>query len=224
MKYPYCLTTLTYLFLDLLGYEEDHSSDNHTEQFSPTCSAKRQRPMSRSSDLDWDFMVKHKRHTNVVCDINSILNFKKPIVDVNYNVKHKATPINTKAVLFPFMRIIHFTLHLLYEDLKLDLYKCTDPPLLAEFLSKISVDLGLMDYYLYYWKDFPDRSVVVEKNYSSYIKTQDLKGIMSWSVIKDEPESIVTFLEKLIEGCDVKPYPHIHAVNDRSKDILEVNK
>ena len=48
-----------------------------------------------------------------------------------------------------------FCLHLLYEDLKLDVNFWSELSMMAKMLAMLSADLQLEEYLLHYWQDFP---------------------------------------------------------------------
>ena len=48
-----------------------------------------------------------------------------------------------------------FCLHLLYEDLKLDVSFWSELSMMAKMLAMLSADLQLDEYLLHYWQDFP---------------------------------------------------------------------
>lgn len=127
--------------------------------------------------------------------------------------------INGNCVLFPQIKLILFTLHLLYEDLKLNNLRAEDLKLLVGLLSQLASDLGLDDYCLIYWKDFPE--ICPSITGKNIISDADLKNIISHPVF--ESFDIMGFISNLIDSKkEVVPYPWIRGVTNRSRDVIEV--
>ena len=63
--------------------------------------------------------------------------------------------LDTNAPLFSNISNVLLTLHLLYEDSKLNKFHWKGCPTLASFLSRIAADLNLKSYVHHYWRDFP---------------------------------------------------------------------
>lgn len=208
--------------LELLGFDIYSSNDLAGEPpMTPSNAAKRQRPSLLGTSIDWNNLMESDHHKQNYNILSEFLHLQGALFKHNSQSQPSTIQINAKSVLFPYIRIIHYTLHLLYEELKLNIMHSGDLPLLARFLSKLSHDLFLTEYVVHYWKDFPeicglqrDRNVIIPEN--------AMKNIIQWPIIKNNPESIMKHLFCLLNETDVSPFPYINNVNLRSKAVVQV--
>lgn len=126
--------------------------------------------------------------------------------------------MDAKAILFPHIKLIHYSFHLLYEDLKLNTLRKEELPLLAQFLYKLSIDLNLKQYELYYFNDFTHVCALQHGNKRTLI-ANDHKNI-SWQNCPEKPPSVVCFLIDLLEKREVNPFPIIKHINCKTKEII----
>lgn len=154
-------------------------------------------------------------------DINSLLRFCGNDEPQSINDSPKQIRINTNSVLFPFIKLIHFSFHLLYEDFKLDKLLSSLLRPLGIFLNNISNDLRIFEYSLHYWKDFPDWCTVgpVDRRFLNECKDFDLHNVGYEGVV-----NIAEYLCNLIKGYSIPEFPYLKCVNERSRDIVQVNK
>lgn len=213
--------------LELLGYEEDQVTEisaDHTT--TPASSAKRLRQSCSGDDSDWIFLVKSQEYQSVSHYLNDILHLNVTnITNDNSKEKRNDIKINHNSIFFTNVKVIHFTLHLLYEELKLNVLRKNDLKLLASFLSKIAYDLDFEFYQVYYWKDFPD--VCNASNYTNRHKVNpiNLKSIISWPCADNKPIGIFQFLYDLLDKNGGNyAYPFIRNVNPRCRDIIQVSR
>ncbi|CAH0559464.1 unnamed protein product [Brassicogethes aeneus] len=207
------------LLFELLGYDEDHPSEISKEvPVTPSSGIKRVKQNCEGCDDDWNFMINsdHNQKLNQHLGNQLYLNLAQ-----GSQCEDETLPvtINVKSVLFPYIRIVHFTLHLLYEDLKLNALRSSDLLPLMKVLNKLSNDLGLMDYSLLYWKDFPGHGVV--KN-SGVISQNDLKSVNFFAGFNGQPISVMQHVLNLLGDGDVPEYPFLSNVNIRSRDIVQL--
>ncbi|XP_030754835.1 anaphase-promoting complex subunit 1 [Sitophilus oryzae] len=203
------------LLLELLGYEEDHIFEKPE---TPASAVKKPKTTPSCSDDDWLFLSKSD-HKDITDSLSHIL--KLPLGITNDSSVDNEVPkitINPKSVLFPYIRYIHFSLHLLYEDFKLNLLFNDILLPLAKFLSKICNDLGLVDFVTHYWKDFPKMVVftkpVIDENVG--------KSINMWQGLSDKPISVMSYICHLLQKRSLSPYPYFANVNSRSRDIVQL--
>lgn len=127
--------------------------------------------------------------------------------------------INVNSILFPSIKLVHFCLHLLYEDLKLNVLRSEDLKLLGVFLNKLSRDLGLVEYSVHYWKDFPDICTIRS---SEIVGPSERKFVNECAFVDKKPASVMNFIYDLMQGGETGHYPFVNHVNNRSRDIIEV--
>ncbi|KAL1501054.1 hypothetical protein ABEB36_006453 [Hypothenemus hampei] len=200
----------TALLLELLGYEDEHLF----EKPDPPSTSKRQKTTPSQTLEDW--MHLSAAYKDVEHHITRLLHFSlsnpQTTTETNRRPEISKPSVNTKSVLYPHMRHIHFTLHLLYEDFKLNTLYMENLPLLARLLSKLSHNMGLKDFTLHYWKDFPENIQVGQVN------TEDRQEKIGEKMVPN----IFAQICALLRGEQVPPYPYCARVNDRSKKIVQL--
>lgn len=205
-----------------MGYEEESIYDIPQDlSDAPSTSAKRQRPNSSGTDADWFKLINSNEQSNYWHAVSGILNLQKPMNNQCKNFDSKNFQINSNSVLFNQIRVIHFTLHLLYEDLKLNVYRSGDLKYLGKFLCKLSKDLGLNDYLIYYYKDFPETYIYHNQSYKQMIQL-DMKNVTVWPLMSEKPIGVFQYLYKILKKEELGPYPYIKNLNERSKDLIQL--
>lgn len=203
-----------------MGYDEEQKSEATLDSLNtPSAPAKRKKHSFAGSDADWKFLMTVEEYDNT--ELRKTLNFDTNRAVISENAKtvvEDAIQINTNSVLFPYIKIIHYTLHLLYEELKLNTLRSKDLPHLAQFLSRLSVFLDLKQYSVYYWKDFSELCKISTKT----VHPIDLRNVTHWSVMSEEPISIMQHIYDLLKNAPTAPFPFIPNVNPRSKDIVQL--
>lgn len=211
---------LFFVFTELLGYDDEQKSQVILDNFNtPSAPPKRQKQSLSGTDADWKLLTADAYCRVVNMELRNTLNLR---TDMTTSVDDAETPvsarINTNSILFPYIRIIHFTLHLLYEELKLNTLRSKELPYLAQFLSHLANSLSLKYYSVYYWKDFTEHC----SRKCREINKLDLKNVTYWSVMSEQPYSIMQHMYDTLRGINISPYPFIPNVNPRSKDIVQV--
>lgn len=138
-----------------------------------------------------------------------------------HNTQH--VQFNYGSLLFPYILQISFSLHLVYEELKMNVLLIEDLQSLAQFLYQLCIDLGLDAYINHYWKDCPN---ICKLNYDPsqrQISEIDLKRIIQPTYFNPEPPNIFNHLYMLLKRRNDIKYPYINNVNTISKDIVEVS-
>lgn len=199
-----------------MGYEDDEYDINQPSAGSS--SAVKKQKYCIAKDEDWEYLLASKHGQNCV-NLNRTL--KLTTLSVNFNMKGTDKKnIRQNSILFPYIRIIHFTLHLLYEDLKLNMLRSQERLPLMKFLYRLSTDMGLVEYKIHYWHDFSDQASADVQPPS--ISKNNLQNVISSSALSDTPVSIMKYIYELMSGTSLQPYPYLHNVNTRSRDIAQV--
>ncbi|XP_044258257.1 anaphase-promoting complex subunit 1 [Tribolium madens] len=205
------------LLLELLGYEQDVGNTEDCP-VTPCSNPKRQKHSSAGTDEDWLYLINSDYATKLDKCLKHTLLLK---CSSNHSQTNTNTlQINVNSILFPFIGLILYCFHLLYEDLKLNMLRSDDLKLLAIFLHKIASDLGLVEYMVHYWKDFPDSFSIKS---TGYIGPNELKQVNEYPFIRDTPINIMQFICDLIQkGDGVGPYPFVNHINNKSRDIIQI--
>lgn len=210
------------LFYDLLGYENDFSSECSKEvPVTPSSvrDKKRSKPSVNGDDDDFQYLLNNASQNKQKSMLEDLLNIKLPVGNNNKSQTYFSSTINSNAILFPYMQLIHSALHLLYEDFKLDTHSYNDLLPLMQLLNKLSNDLGLENFSLHYWYDFPHDAIVKNK---SILSENDRKLLITYDWMNNEPTNIFMHIYKLLKGEEISPYPFMDNVNVRSKDIVQL--
>lgn len=122
--------------------------------------------------------------------------------------------------LFSSIPMIFFTLHLLYEDLKLDVLMSTEMSLLSELLCQLAVDFKLENFRYHYVKDNPSLTFIKSKR---EISPSDGEKMLKKELI-NKPLDIFEEISKLASTSKelTGRYPHIPNVNPSSRDVFEL--
>lgn len=206
----------------LLGYDIEKLKTTKSETHFNADEVKRQRPSPQGSTADWEEMFTSDQHNDIVENLTTLLSLNKTMINAQSLRSPEKGQINSQSILFPYFRLILFTLHLLYEELKLNTVRLCELPFLANFLHQISADLKLQNYVLYYWKDFPDQCALKTDPEESQMTENDLIKINSLSVMSSDPVNIMEHFCFLLSKGDSKTYPFIKYVNPFSKNMLQV--
>ncbi|KAG5893112.1 hypothetical protein JTB14_019316 [Gonioctena quinquepunctata] len=208
----------TGLLFELFGYDdEQHSSDmSKSVPITPSGIIKKQK-YSAGSDEDWNYLSESSHE--------QIKNYLNETLNLGYNTTSPKEDgqllghIDVKGVLFPYIRQIHFGLHLLYEDIKLNTLRSEELLPLMKLLNRLSVDLNLEEFNMHYWYDFPEHALLGK---SSVIPQAELKNLNFWPGFTDKPVSIWRFIYDLLDGTCLHPYPYLPNINARSRNVVQL--
>lgn len=223
-----------YLFLvvlfTLLGYEveklqliQKNEKDQLNERNSPIVVSKKQKTNNSGSNDDWKYMTNFMKNGSSKIFISNILGLQKTSNIIQTSVPHiiesnNTGKINTQSILFPYFPLVLLSLHLLYEELKLNCVMSESLHLLAQLLYQLSLDLKFDVYAHHYFLDF--QSVYYLKNAVSQMKEADLQKITMPNYIPLKPPNIFETLNNLLNGMEVTPFPYLSQVNLKTKNII----
>ena len=202
----------------MLGYRIETSNDD--DQFI-NC-AKKQKP-TVSENRIWSKFLESPHHTLIgkqVMDLLHLKHFHKTEHKKDSDVIYDYDSSNTNATLLSEFQTIFYSLHLLYEDLKLNQVFTDHLVLLATFLDKLAIDFSLNQYSKHYRKDFP--SILAKNN----AKNRQLRSKIQFSDHRfsvSEPPDIMNYLYQLLNNVYTFQYPYVKNVNPRSKHIVHVS-
>nr|CAH7720171.1 unnamed protein product [Callosobruchus chinensis] len=206
------------LLYELLGYDDEQSSESSQKDtpITPSSCPKKQK-YSTGSDKDWEYLLNSEAS---ICIEPLEEDLKLQLDKPDPKRDSKEFGINPRGALFPYIRLIHFSLHLLYEEMKLNTLHSEDLPILIKLLNRLAVDLGLKEYNLMYWSDFPGE-VLFELS-DAKIPSSELKNIHYWPSIPDTPVNIMKYIYDLFKRKKLAPYPYLSNVNKRSRNIVQL--
>ncbi|XP_034943915.1 anaphase-promoting complex subunit 1 [Chelonus insularis] len=216
----------------LLGYDVDrlqlvrkNDNDYQKEKSSPIVVPKKAKTTNSGSNNDWSYLLQSEEHQKTKDHLVNVLHLTKFVTEKQEDVKKVSEPenigkINTQAILFPHLPLVLFSLHLLYEELKLNSVMEESLPFLAQLLYQLSSDLNLTWYSYYYFIDFPTHCSP-SINFSQ-ISSKDLQKITFPNFIPSKPPSIFEMINNLVKGSEVPPFPYLMRVNSRTKNIIQL--
>lgn len=188
------------LLMEMMGrpHEVSCSSSN------VTIGAKKRRKSENGTNADWEYLLTAERQS-----------FK----DGEEEDQEMQQTYHADAVLFPNIPAILYTMHLLYEDMKLDNSLSTELNFLSEFLYQLAVDFELEKYKFHYIIDSPQLVHIKSK---MTISSGDSDKLMRKELIGDPLNIFQEVLNLLNHKSTFKKFPFITNVNVMSRDIFEI--
>ena len=133
----------------------------------------------------------------------------------------KSNLFNTNSMLFPYVLQILYSLHLVYEEIKLNTLLWSNLKPLSTFLYQIAKDLKLDAYVNHYWLDFPT-DLNLEYEDDSQINEGSLRKLCEPVYFSRDPPNVYSYLNSMLKDLDAGYYPYLDEVNKMSRDIIEV--
>ncbi|XP_029167221.1 anaphase-promoting complex subunit 1 isoform X2 [Nylanderia fulva] len=214
----------------LLGYDveklhliQNNEKDQSMERNSPMVLPKKQKTNNCGSTDDWLYLLQSSEHKNSQAYISNVLRSQK-ISSFPCTIPKSATEsnsigkINTQAVLYPHLPLVLFSLHLLYEELKLNSVISGSLPLLGQLLYQLSIDLKFEMYIHHYFLDSP--SLYYLKTVESQIGDSDLQKITIPNYMSRKPANIFETINNMLNGIQITTFPYLSHVNPRTRNII----
>lgn len=128
---------------------------------------------------------------------------------------------DSNAPLFPYISLIFFSFHLLYEEMKLDDSLKIKLGLMAEFLNQLAIDLNLNAYCLHYFLDYPK---LVYMNSTCEFTDVDKLKLLHPKLLSQKVPNVFSTINDWIDQHHMQTqlYPCISNVNSMSKNIVEL--
>ena len=129
--------------------------------------------------------------------------------------------MNKKSPLYSFSYFVLFSLHLLYEDMKLNHLKKRFLADLVKILHRVASDLKLSEYVHHYWMDFPNKCSFSQSN----LMGKPLFEIANYPPsFAKTPPNIYLHLYNMLQKKKVDPFPYIFKINNRTRDLIQVHE
>lgn len=189
------------LLMEMIGRPHEVSNCSSS---NITIGAKKRRKSENGTNSDWEYLFAVENHSGRVCDEED-----QEMVQ-NYHAD---------AALFSFIPAIFYTMHLLYEDMKLDNSLTTEMKLLSEFLYQLAVDFELERYKLHY---IIDNSHLVLVKTKMIILSKDSDKLFRKELIGIPVSIFEEVLHLISNKSPLRKFPFIANVNVMSKDIFEI--
>ena len=191
---------------DLIGRPFPKSFSSATFNASGGPKKRRKSDNASGSNSDWEYLLAAEQSVN-----------KEEEGELEMSLNY-----NSEAQLFSHIPIVLFSLHLLYEELKLDVTHDADRMHLSELLYQLSLDFKLENYRLHYFQDNPQliylkSNACVSEADSHKMKNKDLISASGTAL------NIFSDIYEIVDGAGTKRiYPYIAKVNTISKIIVQV--
>lgn len=180
------LDLFKYSLLSFIGYDLDTNvfDMDYYSNISPSLPKKLKMDTDeRGSDDDWHWLLS-----------NSPSSAKKALV--RRSSSDVSRTISSSSSIFPHLPSVLFTLHLIHEELLLDLLLKDFAPQLCDIIYMIANDLKLISYQDYYWRMAPN--ICSSLNYPSRISQKDSKLLNRPSYLTDSPPIVYNHLQSLL--------------------------
>lgn len=221
------------IFFNLFGYDVSKLHATKTSDLENTCKhhsspdivTKKPKTTNNGSPNDWLYIIKSEFTNQVNIFTSNALGLCK--VNTN-NTAFDAASVEsgnvkmTNNVQFTFtshLPVILFSLHLLYEEIKLNCNMSENSILLAKLLHQISIDLKLKTYQQHYANDF---SILYQTNFTSQFNKLDLSKIIIPNYLTSDTPNISKAMYDLLTYSHTASYPYLHGVNKKSKDLIKL--
>ncbi|XP_076314205.1 anaphase promoting complex subunit 1 isoform X2 [Tachypleus tridentatus] len=207
--------------LGMLGYNTEHlhvgGLMDKDLSFSPVA-VKKLKTSNQGSGQDWNSLILSAHHQGCRGQ-REVLSFTNSTeqdtcvgdVEVNY-------PLSNSGLLFPYLPVVLYGLHLLYEDCKLNSLQWDFIPKLAGLLYQLSMDLRLPLYLDHYWRDFPQ--LITSTKFSVQLAENDYQRIQFPSYFVLHPPVIFSWLQSSLTLKRVQPFPYIPYVTQEIYRIV----
>lgn len=202
--------------LTLLGFDAKSLDASLSSISSPIVETKKSRTtLEEGANDDWQYLME-SQYARI---FGQPLGFEGSYAD-SLSVLNILVQVSSDSVYFGYLPHVLLTLHLLYEDLKLDALLWDDAQLLATLLIPVASALNLPQYCDSYWRDFP--LVWNTSNIKlGYLQPSDLERLQGLTQRMEVPPNIHSHLLALMSKKKINsPYPHVKQVNTRSRDII----
>lgn len=189
------------LFMEMMGrpHEVSNCSSNNA-----TSDAKKRRKSENGTNADWEYLVATKSQSSKNDD------------DEDQEMQQT---YHADAALFAHIPAILYSLHLLYEDMKLDNSLNTEMNFLSEFLYQLAVDFDLEKFKFHY---IIDNAQLVHIKSKMTISTSDSGKLLRKELIGDPINIFQEVLSLINNKATFKKFPFISNVNVLSRDIFEI--
>ncbi|XP_076442081.1 anaphase-promoting complex subunit 1-like [Babylonia areolata] len=197
--------------LGLMGYDTSRLALTGKRELdrsmSPIMSAKRARPSDQGSEEDWDYLLNSAHHGCVVEELEDCLGLEPCPAVLDPSAYSKPCSIDTAALLFPHCPAVLLALHLVYEELKLNILHEGEVESLAPLVYQIARDLRCMTYTDLYCRDFPHLFAMYDE--ISQISEGELSKMQYPQVFPSWPPVVMQWLTDSLKGRGPSPFIYI---------------
>ncbi|CAG5118741.1 unnamed protein product, partial [Candidula unifasciata] len=148
----------TKCILGLMGYDVGKlrltSKGGRDGSFSPVLRPKKARPSGQGSEEDWEYILNSEHH-HLAGQSHHVLGITNCSPTTDQSASGRPCGINQSALLFSFCPSVLLGLHLVYEEMKLNVLLQAEVLSLAPLVHQLASDLRCESYADGYRRDFP---------------------------------------------------------------------
>ncbi|XP_029649484.1 anaphase-promoting complex subunit 1-like [Octopus sinensis] len=206
--------------LGQMGFDTSRLPLTHENEFnnttSPVVEVKRAKPSNQGCNDDWEYLLKSEHHHFTSKYFDSALGFS--LVAIPNIYYPKPCTVNPSAPLFSYIPSILFSLHLVYEELKLNTCLSGQLEYLALMLFFLANNLKCFYYTDIYCRDFPHLYNMVDENHQ--IHPEQWAKLQFSSIFTEVPPNICMWISKLLSGLECQPVPFLPNICKRIENIV----
>lgn len=191
------------MIFEMIG--RPHETSTSSSGTTANIDAKKRRRSENGADSDWEFLLNYEKP-----------NFKDSNNDDDDH--DMVQSYHADAQLFRFIPAIFYTMHLLYEDLKMNMSMSCESKYISEFLCQLATDFKLEQFRYHYIKDNPRLSFMKSK---MEILPADSEMLQNKELVV-KPLSLFQEIINLICSSDFKQFSYIPNVNSLSRNVYEI--
>ncbi|CAL4136333.1 unnamed protein product [Meganyctiphanes norvegica] len=211
------------MLLAMMGYDTDKLAllicpmEASEGSCSPMVATKKFRAAESGSDNDWEYMLSSSLHVAAGNTLSEVLGLQRVGVLQREQQPNIAT-LNTSAPLYSSFPAILFTLHMVYEELKLNTLHWEQCSLMVTCLDQLAADLRADSYLHHYWRDFPTLCPL----YGPPVQlSEDQLSKMTFpGYFTTQPPNVMAHLHNIMNMEDLSPFPYIPDVCKTTKNII----
>ncbi|ESO93615.1 hypothetical protein LOTGIDRAFT_232653 [Lottia gigantea] len=210
--------------LGMMGYDTSRlsltSKRDLDTSMSPVMSAKRSKPSEIGSEQDWEYLVNSTHHQLTEECSSQIHNLTDCELIPDRSSYSKPCTLSTTALLFQHCPAVMLALHLIYEEMKLNILLGEELKDLSILLYQIASDLQCQSYIDYYCRDFP--SLFHQSDDVSQVTDDHLCKMQYPHIFPRSVPSVHLWIYNQLHGRPTTSLPYIPFVTDRIKNIISL--
>ncbi|XP_076035625.1 anaphase promoting complex subunit 1 isoform X2 [Oratosquilla oratoria] len=207
--------------LDMMGYDIDKLTLSCPLECSGSCSpvaaCKKFRAAENGSDSDWEYLLSSTYHMAAGNSLSEVLGLQ-PVGMLQREQGIRQGTANAEAPLFCHLPAILYTLHLVYEELKLNTLHWEMCGLLVAVLDQLAADLRVPIFLHHYWRDFP--TLVPLHGPPTQVSPEQASRLTLPGYFTHEPPNVLVHIYTIMTGQEPDPFPYIPNVCSNTKNLI----
>lgn len=218
----WCL--FTRCLLNLMGYDTTRLTLTNQQEadisMSPVIAQKRPKQSDQGSEDDWEYLLNSTHHQFMCATMEPSVGLSYAASVPDATSYSKPCAINTTAPLFVHIPSIMMALHLVYEDMKLNILLADELSKLTTILFQIASDMKCSNYTDYYCRDFPLLFQQIDD--ISQINAEHLHKMQYPGIYSEFVPSVYQWVLKHMRKEDPGTFPFIPAVCNNIRNVISL--